>query len=181
MSGGQSVKEADNDKAPLDLWAFMLGVYARPGVAPACLRLQEAHGLDIPLMLAVLHGGVSGRVPGPEQIQALDRNCRVWREIAIRPLREIRRAMKAHDWLASQPRVLLLRESVKAAELDAERVEADVLEQMLGEISPRARLLDIEGLVELTVTVLDLYDPERPKRLPADVETIAAAVLQTVT
>ncbi|WP_200911749.1 TIGR02444 family protein [Mesorhizobium sp. 1M-11] len=174
------MEKADNDKAPLDLWAFMLGVYARPDVAPACLRLQDAHGLDIPLMLAVLYGGVCGRVPDPEQIRAFDENCRVWRETAIRPLREVRRAMKSHDWLASQPRALLLRERVKAAELEAERVEADVLERMLGDISLGSRQIDIDGLIDLTVTVLDLYDPGRAKRVPPDVDTIAAAVLQTV-
>lgn len=174
------MEKADTDKARLDLWAFMLSVYARPGVAPVCLRLQEAHGLDIPLMLAVLHGGVSGRVPGPEQIRAFDQACRAWRETAIRPLREARRAMKSHDWLASQPRVPDLRESVKAAELAAERVEVDVLEQMLDDIPPSSGLIEIAGLIGLTVTVLDLYDPERTKRVPADVDTIAAAVLQTV-
>lgn len=172
--------KADNDEAPLDLWPFMLGVYANPGVATACLRLQEAHGLDIPLMLAVLHGGVTGHVPGPEQIQMFDQNCRAWREAAIRPLREARRAMKSHDWLASQPRVPGLRDSVKAAELEAERVEADVLEQMLSDIPPGPRLIDIDGLSGLTATVLDLYDPGRTERVPPDVNTIAAAALQTV-
>ncbi|MCG7506883.1 TIGR02444 family protein [Mesorhizobium retamae] len=174
------MEKADTDKTRLDLWPFMLSVYARPGIAAACLRLQEAHGLDIPLMLAVLHGGVSGRVPGLEQIQAFDRNCRIWREAAILPLREARRTMKSHQWLASQPRVPSLREHVKAAELEAERVEADVLEQMLSDILPGPRLIDLDGLSEITVTVLDLYDPGRTERVPPEVNTIVAAVLQTV-
>ncbi|MDW6024340.1 TIGR02444 family protein [Mesorhizobium sp. BAC0120] len=173
-------QRVNNEKAPADLWAFMLSVYSRPGVAPACLRLQDDHGLDIPLMLAVLYGGVTGRVPSSEQIRTFDQNCRVWRETAVRPLRQVRRAMKSHNWLASQPRILLLRERVKAAELDAEKVEAEVLEQMLGEILPSSRLCDVEGLLDLTVSVLDLYDPERKEWLPSDLNAIAAAVLLTV-
>lgn len=156
----------------------MLRVYARPGVAPACLRLQDAHGLDVAMMLAVLHSGASGRVPSPEQIQALDEGCRAWRQTVIRPLREARQAMKSHHWLASQPLVSGLRESVKEAELTAERIETGVLEQMLAGISPRSEPLDLDGLIELTVTVLDLYDPGRTERLPTHVETIASAVLK---
>ena len=32
-------------------WAFSLEVYGRPGVAPACLALQDRHGLDVNLLL----------------------------------------------------------------------------------------------------------------------------------
>ncbi len=128
------------------------------------------------MMLAVLRGGACGRVPSPEQIQALDEGCRAWRQTVIRPLREARRAMKSHDWLAAQPLVSGLRESVKAAELTAERIETDVLEHMLADIAPRSEPLGLDGLIELTVTVLDLYDPGRTERLPTDVKTIASAV-----
>lgn len=130
------------------------------------------------MMLAVLHGGTSGRVPSPEQMQVLDEGCRTWRESVIRPLREARRAMKSHEWLSSQPVVSGLRESIKKAELAAERIEADVLGQMIADIPPRSRPLDLDGLIELTMMVLDLHDPERTERLPPDVETIAAAALK---
>ncbi|MGE4220898.1 MAG: TIGR02444 family protein, partial [Alphaproteobacteria bacterium] len=33
------------------LWPFSLSVYARPGVAEACLALQARRGLDVNLLL----------------------------------------------------------------------------------------------------------------------------------
>ena len=42
-------------------WDFSLEAYARPGVAPACLDLQERHGADVNLLLFACWLSASGR------------------------------------------------------------------------------------------------------------------------
>lgn len=160
-----------------ELWAFMLAVYARPGVADACLRLQEAHGLDVILLLTVLHGGVTGHVADPQQIQDLEQDCSEWRKTVVHPLRKARRAMKQHVWLKQHAKGQVLRERVKAAELDAERIQASFGEEKVLGIQMSSALENAEKLGTLADMVLDLYDLYRPVRLSEDVLTIVNGVL----
>ena len=57
-----------------ECWAFALAIYARPGVAEACLTLQNEAGLDVMLLLTttfanplrdVVGGGNPGARPEP--------------------------------------------------------------------------------------------------------------------
>ena len=41
-----------------EFWRFALGFYARPGVAPACLELQDRHGKDVLIALYCCWVGV---------------------------------------------------------------------------------------------------------------------------
>lgn len=113
------------------LWEFMLRFYARPGVAPACLRLQEACGIDIPLFLALLHAAASGRVLNASWIELVDRTCVTWRESVVKPLRAIRTDMKSSRWMTLDRRVPELREEIKSMELFAERIEVEILESLI--------------------------------------------------
>jgi len=102
-----------------DLWAFCLTLYARPGVAQACLALQDRHGADIPLLLAVLWHGQSGLGPAP--LAKWRRISKRWREQAVVPLRNLRRAMKGRAGWEE------IREGVKRLELSAEKAQLDSL------------------------------------------------------
>ena len=48
-------------EAAASFWAFSLEFYARPGVAEACLALQDRHGLDVNILLLCCWLGWSGR------------------------------------------------------------------------------------------------------------------------
>jgi len=126
------------DTGQSHLWEFMLRFYARPGVAPACLRLQEACGLDIPLFLALLHATASGRVLDRPRIEILDRECAVWRETVVRPLRAIRSGMKSDPWMTLDTSVPELRERIKAVELSAERIEVEFLQRLIADLPTAA-------------------------------------------
>jgi uncharacterized protein (TIGR02444 family) len=100
-----------------EFWRFALQLYAKPGVAPACLELQDRHGKDV---LIALYGGwlgASGR--GRMDAAALARAedaARPWRQQVVEPLRRTRHALKGiagADELYSR---------MKKIELDAERV-----------------------------------------------------------
>lgn len=155
----------------------MVKVYARPGVAAACLRLQEAYQLDVPLLLAVLFGRIAGRELDPAAIRALDDACAAWRDEVVRPLRNVRTAMKSHPWMASTPRVPALRESVKAAELNAEKIEGEMLEGLLKALPLAAGDCTVTALANLAADVLDIRAPERAERMPPDALLIADACI----
>ena len=48
-------------RAPFPFWRFSLRTYGAPGVARACLALQDACGADVNLLLFCCWLGVEGR------------------------------------------------------------------------------------------------------------------------
>src|ERR1700689_2436291 len=73
-------------------WDFAVSLYDRPGVAPACLVLQDELGLDVNLILFCIWLADSGQDLGPMRDRALDIS-RHWQAV-IAPLRQSRRALK---------------------------------------------------------------------------------------
>ena len=158
------------------LWTFMLEFYALPGVAPACLRLQDTYQLDIPLFLAVLRAASLGTCLDAEEFRELDRKCAGWRDAVIRPLRSIRRAMKADAQLTAEDAAPELREDIKRIELRAERIEIDMLERLLAEL-PLADHPDIPGTLHSAARLmLGNQVSKRIESLPAD----AAMIVDTI-
>ncbi len=77
-------------------WDFSLAVWGRAAVEPACMALQERHGLDINLLLFCGWAGRRGRALGEADIDRLIAAARPWREATVLPLRRLR------DWLKEQ-------------------------------------------------------------------------------
>lgn len=124
----------EKSDCPSRMWEFMLRVYAQPGVAPACLRLQDVCGVDIPLFLAVLYAAKSGANLNADRIRMLNHQCSGWRRTVVSPLRSIRIEMKSHPWMPLGTRVSRLRENIKSLELAAERIQVDFLEEELARL-----------------------------------------------
>src|SRR5215469_3798715 len=79
-------------------WRFSLAIYARPGVAPACLVVQDEHGCDVNLMLFCCWLGASGRGRlDCAGLAAADAAVSGWRREVVESLRAARRAIKAAD------------------------------------------------------------------------------------
>ncbi|MBL0419206.1 TIGR02444 family protein [Ramlibacter sp. AW1] len=104
------------------LWTWALGFYARPGVAPACLVLQDRLQLDVCVLLHALFRQAQGQPPGPAAIAEADAHVRPWRSEVVVPLRQLRRRMKAGWPEVPEAEAEAARSAVKAAELQAERV-----------------------------------------------------------
>ncbi len=117
-------------------WDFSLELYRRPGVAEACLALQERHGLDVNLLLFCCWAGRHGRALSAADIAGLVAVAGDWQGQVVRPLREVRCWLRdrraAFDELAEA-----LRAEIKARELDAEHIEHLLLDRALP-ISPAA-------------------------------------------
>lgn len=104
------------------LWDFALAAYARPGVAAACLALQDRRGVDVPVLLfAGWAGAVGGVRLTAAEVARIDAVVRPWREEVVHPLRAVRRRIKG------DPGAGALYERLKAVELEAERIALDRL------------------------------------------------------
>lgn len=138
---------------PGALWDFSLALYARDGVADACLRLQDRHGLDVCLILfCVWHGLRLGAVPDAVMARAAAFSERWGREV-VRPLRGVRRRMKRMD-PAGAP-LDRLREEVKAVELAAERIQLERLERLAGAGAAPSAARALENLSRLAAAPPD--------------------------
>jgi len=120
---------------PLDtpLYAFSLAVYGRDGVAEECLALQERLDLDVNLLLfAAFIGAVEGVRIEMQDIAAASAVIADWHHAIVRTLRHARRALKPASTDADNPlraASATLRAQVKAAELEAEKIEQAMLWQ----------------------------------------------------
>lgn len=115
------------DCAP-SLWPFAVHVYALPGVAGLCLRLQDEHGVDVGLMLAILWRACRGTTIDDATLDRMLANAAPV-HARVHELRALRRAVATDR--AADPRWQETYEQLKAAELAAERVALSVLEQTL--------------------------------------------------
>ncbi|AOE62858.1 TIGR02444 family protein [Pseudomonas corrugata] len=108
-----------------DLWKFSLDLYARPGVEPICLALQEA-GASVCLLLCGLWLEQRGVACDEQRLQQLRQLAQSWEKEVVQPLRTLRTQWKAG---ALQDTDLThLREQVKKLELEAERCLLERLE-----------------------------------------------------
>ena len=103
-----------------EFWDWAVAAYAKPGVAEACLDLQDSHGQNVPLLLWALWRG--GDVAAAVDL------ARAWEDEVVGPLRGVRRRLKGRAGAET------LRERVKAVELEAERTLMLALEAVAGPV-----------------------------------------------
>jgi uncharacterized protein (TIGR02444 family) len=109
-------------------WAFALKLYAEPGVREACLRLQEDEDVDVMLLLVAVFAASRKHMRlSFEDVRVMDDASRPWREQVVRPLRALRRTLASGPAPAPSEASERLRSQIKAAELDAEHLENDLL------------------------------------------------------
>lgn len=117
-------------------WDFSLALYARPGVEAACLELQDTHGLDVNLVLLAAWLAAAGRrleAPLAMRLRALGDG---YQARVMQPLREARRALKAHDPGADlDPVRAACRRALLRVELDLERLEQLQLERLVAAVA----------------------------------------------
>ncbi len=109
---------------PHPFWDFSLAVYARPGVAPACLVLQDRHDVDVNALLFCLWLAESGRGPVPRaRLEAALAGAGDWHEDVVRALRAVRKRLKSPVGAADPALAQALRAQVQQVEIEAEHVE----------------------------------------------------------
>jgi|GEM_PF-2041409 len=116
-----------------DLWRFSCEVFEDPAVAKACLALQDdtADDLscaDVNIILFVTWLVINGWGPLDEYFLAtVIKTARPWQKDVVRPLRALRRELKA----LSLPEARKIRTSVQHSEIAAERAEQTALVEVM--------------------------------------------------
>jgi uncharacterized protein (TIGR02444 family) len=115
----------------VSFWDWALAAYDRPGVAEACLTLQDDHGQQTAYLLWAAWAAPENAVLA--QGAELARN---WELSVLGPLRQSRRGLKPALPPVADAARLALRETVKAAELGAERLLMETLETLAAGPAP---------------------------------------------
>lgn len=119
-------------------WKFSLVVYRQKDVASSCLALQARIGLDVNvLLMALLAARWHQRVIGRHEVEQADALVLPWRRDIVVPLRELRSRLKLGPTPAPDARTDTLRNEIKAAELQAERIQQQELAKWIDALARR--------------------------------------------
>lgn len=130
-------------------WRFSLRFYDDEHVQRACLSVQEACRADVNLVLYLLFRARDGSVFKPEAIATLDRAITSWRDEIVIPLRALRTRLKPLPFPMDSDGQQRLRNVIKKAELDAEKLEQFFLESL----APSAdATLDLKAAARASLT-----------------------------
>jgi len=164
-------------------WAFALALYARPGVADACLTLQNEAGVDVMLLLMTTFAAVKRRtLLTADEIRTLDQACGPWREQIVKKLRAIRTDLKTGPQPAPSEATEPFRSKIKALELEAEKLENRLLAECLPLRPPGHGPARPEQLRAVLNDVVAFFADKRgiklDTRLSPSIDVIVGAVVQ---
>jgi len=117
------------------LWGFAVAVYDAPGVRELVLDLQDRHGCDVPLLLALAWLDAGGVAIDDARYDVLVDATAAWQRAVVTPLRAARRALRpgteapSRLGLADTARDDFKRR-VQALELEAEKHQLERLEAL---------------------------------------------------
>jgi uncharacterized protein (TIGR02444 family) len=154
-------------------WQFSLRYYRQPGVAEACLALQEEAGVDVNLLLFLLWHATQRRSLSRAEVEALDAKIAPWRTTTVIPLREVRRALKSPPALVAGPTAEAYRNRIKAVELEAERLQQEAMYDLVRGSPLGAEAASTDAAARANVTAYESVARPFPK---AAVATLLAAL-----
>ena len=108
-------------------WRFSLHFYRQAGVSDACVTLQDDCGVDVNLLLFLLWLAANQRLLSGDDVKRIDDAVRGWRNLAVIPIRNLRRKLKDTSTLVAPRTQEAFRTKVKAIELEAERLQQEAL------------------------------------------------------
>jgi uncharacterized protein (TIGR02444 family) len=180
MGAAQSAQhtvELDND-----LWRFACAFYARDGVAPACLALQESLNVDVNILLFAIFARLArGVALDASDLGVVDALVRDWRHEIVQPLRRLRTRLKAGPAPAPSTASDHLRNRIKAAELEAEQIELALLAGWLDRrpSRPAASAAPIDA-ASVPLMVGRYFDARAVDAFPREAGDALAALSQAV-
>ncbi len=141
-------------------WTFSLKFYSRPEVANVCLDLQDRFGADVNIVLYGLWQASRGRRLSDGDVRAVIERVGAWQANVVRPLRTVRRFLKisAPAWPSQD--IDLLRQRVKAEELQAEHLQQITMETAFADLGEPENAKT--AAVFIMKTYADILDVEFP-------------------
>lgn len=154
-------------------WRFSLGTYRQPGVADACIALQDECGVDVNLLLFLLWQGSLSRRLSLEQVIELRARTRAWNQEVIVPLRALRRELKSGSALIETGTAEAFRTKVKGLELEAERLQ----QQAMFDLAPTVPGVAADSVEEAAAANVAALEKVMDVRFPhASVRVLLAAL-----
>jgi uncharacterized protein (TIGR02444 family) len=108
-------------------WRFSVKFYAVPGVAQACIDLQDQAKVDVNILFFLLWNATERRALNATEVAEVERTIGGWRDMAVIPIRNVRRALKAPPPVMASDVAEGFRTRIKAVELEAERLQQEAL------------------------------------------------------
>jgi uncharacterized protein (TIGR02444 family) len=108
-------------------WRFSLGFYRQPGVADACIELQDQAGVDVNILLFLLWNATLGRTLSQDTAAELEAKIGPWREATVVPIRALRRALRTPPPVVDPGAAEAFRTRIKGVELEAERLQQQTM------------------------------------------------------
>ena len=164
---------AEDQQSVSPFWRFSLQFYRMPGVADACIALQDEAGVDVNLLLFLLWNASLGRQLSRADVEDVERQVAEWREGVVIPLRELRRHLKFPPSLIHKDAAEAYRTRIKRVELEAERLQQEALFALAQAAPPGRPALDGQAVARNNVTAYQEISPKRFSQ--AAVETLLSA------
>ena len=117
----------DTPTATTPFWRFSLKYYGQAGVSDACIALQDGCGVDVNLLLFLFWLASERQVLSADEVKKLDATIKSWRELTIVPIRDTRRKLKGAKTFVDPAKQEVLRDKIKAVELEAEKLQQEAL------------------------------------------------------
>ena len=174
-----SVNIADNKEVlKSSLWNFAVSIYQINGVSAACLFLQESCDVDVPLLLCAGFLVVNGKCFDPAILSTLQKQTSPWQRDVVRSLRVVRQKLKSESYPVQIDKGEALRLSIKAAELSAEKIQLNMMEDATAQVPPSNIQPNLSNLAAVLTMVVDAQSktaltPEHMK----NIQLIANAIL----
>jgi uncharacterized protein (TIGR02444 family) len=153
------------------LWDFALAVYRCDGVPPACLHLQDQCAVDVPLLLAAGFAACTARRFDRDAYDVLHYLADDWQQQIVSALRVIRRRLKTGPQPAPTITTESLRDKIKSAELAAEKIQIDVMQNAIDGLAGTAEPATRDQLLSV-LTMVVAAGHEQPLSV-ADNQSIA--------
>jgi uncharacterized protein (TIGR02444 family) len=155
-------------------WSFTLGLYGKPGVAPALIGLQDRGGRGGNMLLYCCWSGADGRVLSREDLKAVEAVAEPWQSEVVRPLRALRRRLRGGFGAMPADRVAAYRKRINELEIEGEHIAQNAMgqpprgERPAGTTTAAAVAANLKGYLKLRHAPVDA--PER-----ADLTTVLRA------
>jgi uncharacterized protein (TIGR02444 family) len=111
-------------------WQFSIKFYAVPGVAQACIELQDQAKVDVNILFFLLWNATQGRTYKKADVAEVERMIGAWRDMAVVPIRNVRRALKSPPAVMTPEAAEAFRTRIKAVKLEAKRLQQEALYEL---------------------------------------------------
>ena len=98
-----------------------------PAWPTACIALQDQAKVDVNILFFLLWNATQGRAFNAADVTEIERRIGPWRDMAVVPIRNVRRALKSPPPVMAPEAAEGLRTRIKAVELEAERLQQEAL------------------------------------------------------